>query len=77
MNIVKILLVIVTGLILVLSVLAGQKVETVDVVRVVHNTGPWAWGNSPPVALEPVAVMKMARRDEVILFKQGLMLGQK
>lgn len=32
---------------------AGQKVETVDGVRVVHNSGPGAWGKAPQVALEP------------------------
>lgn len=33
---------------------AGQKIETVDGVRVIHNTGPGAWGKTPQVALEPV-----------------------
>jgi sugar lactone lactonase YvrE len=33
---------------------AGQKVETVDGVRLVHNAGPGAWGKTPRVALEPV-----------------------
>ncbi|OGD15995.1 MAG: hypothetical protein A2W20_07675, partial [Candidatus Aminicenantes bacterium RBG_16_66_30] len=36
---------------------AGQKVETVDGVRVVHNSGPGAWGKSPKVALEPVLTL--------------------
>ncbi|MFO7733490.1 MAG: 6-bladed beta-propeller [Candidatus Aminicenantes bacterium] len=54
MNIVKILLVIVAGLILVLFAVSGQKVETVDGVRLVHNTGPGAWGKTPPVVLEPI-----------------------
>jgi sugar lactone lactonase YvrE len=36
---------------------AGQQVETVDGVRVVHNTGPGAWGKTPKVALEPVRVL--------------------
>jgi sugar lactone lactonase YvrE len=36
---------------------AGQKVETVDGVRVVHNTGPGAWGKTPKVALEPVLTL--------------------
>ena len=34
-----------------------QKVETVDGVRVVHNSGPGAWGRTPKVALEPVRVL--------------------
>jgi sugar lactone lactonase YvrE len=36
---------------------AGQKVETVDGVRVVHNSGPGAWGKTATVALEPVRVL--------------------
>ena len=36
---------------------AGQKVETVDGVRVVHNSGPGAWGKTSKVALEPVRVL--------------------
>jgi sugar lactone lactonase YvrE len=36
---------------------AGQKVETVDGVRLVHNSGPGAWGKSPRVALEPVRTL--------------------
>jgi sugar lactone lactonase YvrE len=36
---------------------AGQKVETVDGVRVVHNSGPGAWGRTPQVALEPVLTL--------------------
>ena len=36
---------------------AGQKVETVGGVKVVHNSGPGAWGKSPKVALEPVLTL--------------------
>ena len=36
---------------------AGQKVETVEGVRLVHNTGPGSWGRSPDVALEPVRTL--------------------
>jgi hypothetical protein len=36
---------------------AGQKVETVDGVKVVHNSGPGAWGKTPKVALEPVLTL--------------------
>ncbi|HSA96464.1 MAG TPA: NHL repeat-containing protein [Acidobacteriota bacterium] len=36
---------------------AGQKVETVDGVRTVHNSGPGAWGKAPKVALEPVLTL--------------------
>jgi len=36
---------------------AGQKVETVDGVRVVHNSGPGAWGKAPKAALEPVLTL--------------------
>lgn len=35
----------------------AQKVETVDGVRVVHNSGPGAWGKTPKVTLEPVGVL--------------------
>jgi sugar lactone lactonase YvrE len=35
----------------------GQKVETVDGVRVVHNSGPGAWGRAPKVTLEPAGVL--------------------
>ncbi len=37
--------------------LAGQKIETVDGVRVVHNSGPGTWGKTPKVALEPVLTL--------------------
>ncbi len=52
-----------TALIPIVSVLAatlafaGQKVETVDGVRVVHNSGPGAWGKAPQVALEPALTL--------------------
>ena len=35
----------------------GQKIETVDGVRVVRNSGPGAWGKTPQVRLEPVRVL--------------------
>lgn len=46
-------------LILVLAALmfSAQKVETVNGVRVVHNTGPGVWGKTPKVALEPVRTL--------------------
>jgi len=48
---------------------AGQKVETVDGVRVVHNSGPGAWGKSPKVALEPVRVLgDVETADESLAF---------
>jgi len=47
----------VLGVILALPVLAGQKIETVDGVRIVHNSGPGAWGKAPKVTLEPVRVL--------------------
>jgi hypothetical protein len=37
--------------------LGSQKVETVDGVRLVHNSGPGAWGKSPKVELEPVLTL--------------------
>jgi sugar lactone lactonase YvrE len=39
------------------TLVAGQKVETVDGIRLVHNSGPGAWGKTPPVTLEPVRVL--------------------
>jgi len=36
---------------------AGQKIETVDGVKLVHNSGPGAWGRTPKVALEPVRTL--------------------
>jgi sugar lactone lactonase YvrE len=36
---------------------AGQKVETVGGVKVVHNSGPGVWGKTPKVALEPVRTL--------------------
>ena len=43
--------------ILAVPLLAGQKIETADGVRVVHNSGPGAWGKTPKVTLEPVRVL--------------------
>ena len=36
---------------------AGQKIETVDGVKIVHNSGAGAWGKSPEVTLEPVRTL--------------------
>lgn len=36
---------------------AGQKIETVDGVKVVHNSGAGAWGKSAKVTLEPVRTL--------------------
>jgi NHL repeat len=36
---------------------SGQKIETVDGVRVVHNAGPGSWGKTAKVALEPVRTL--------------------
>jgi len=48
---------------------AGQKVETVDGVRVVHNSGPGFWGKTPKVALEPVRVLgDVETADENLAF---------
>ena len=69
MNIVKILLVIAAVLILVTFAVSGQKVETVDGVRLVHNTGPGAWGKAPKVTLEPVrALGDVDTADENLAF---------
>jgi sugar lactone lactonase YvrE len=57
MNILKILALVVIVLVLVALVFAGQKIETVNGVRLVHNSGPGAWGKAPKVTLEPVRVL--------------------
>jgi sugar lactone lactonase YvrE len=44
-------------LVLAAPAFAGQKVETDNGVRVVHNSGPGAWGKTPQVALEPVRTL--------------------
>ena len=36
---------------------AGQKIETVDGVKLVHNAGPGAWGKTAKVALESVRTL--------------------
>ncbi len=54
MNIGKLLLLIAVILILIAFAFAGQKVEPVDGIRLVHNSGAGAWGKTPKVALEPV-----------------------
>lgn len=57
MNILRILALLVVILVLAALVLSGQKIETVDGVRLVHNSGPGAWGKASKVTLEPVRVL--------------------
>ena len=57
MNILKVLALVVIVLVLAVFVFTGQKIEAVDGVRVVHNSGPGAWGKTPQVALEPVRTL--------------------
>jgi len=57
MNIVRSLCLFAIILVLVAFAFSGQKVETVDGVRLVHNSGPGAWGKTPRVTLEPVRVL--------------------
>jgi sugar lactone lactonase YvrE len=48
---------------------AGQKTETVNGVKVVHNSGPGAWGKSPKVMLEPVRTLgDVDTADENVAF---------
>jgi sugar lactone lactonase YvrE len=48
---------------------AGQKVEIVDGVKLVHNSGPGAWGKTPEVALEPVRTLgDVETADENLAF---------
>lgn len=55
---------------------AGQKVETVGGVRVVHNSGPGAWGRTAPVALEPVRTLgDVDTADENLAFYMPSVIG--
>jgi sugar lactone lactonase YvrE len=55
---------------------AGQKIETVDGVRVVHNSGPGAWGKTPKVTLEPVRVLgDVETADENLAFYMPSAIG--
>lgn len=48
---------------------AGQKIETVDGVKVVHNAGPGAWGKTAKVGLEPVRTLgDVDTADENVAF---------
>jgi len=51
------LIIVIAVFALIAPALSGQKLETVDGVRTVHNSGPGAWGKSPQVALEPVRTL--------------------
>jgi sugar lactone lactonase YvrE len=51
------LIIVIAAFGLIAPAFAGQKVETLDGVRVVHNSGPGAWGRTPKVALEPVLTL--------------------
>jgi sugar lactone lactonase YvrE len=57
MNIFRILAILIVIVVLVALAFSAQKVETVDGVRLVHNSGPGTWGKTPKVALEPVGVL--------------------
>jgi len=63
-----------TALILTICVLAtalaaGQKIETVYGVKLVHNSGPGAWGKTAKVALEPVRTLgDVDTADENVAF---------
>lgn len=48
---------------------AGQKIETLDGVRVVHNQAGGQWGKAPAVSLQPVRVLgDVDSDDEAIAF---------
>ncbi len=62
------------------STLAGagsdQKVETVGGVRVVHNSGPGAWGKTPKATLEPVLTLgDVDTADENVAFFMPAMVA--
>jgi sugar lactone lactonase YvrE len=54
---VRILSLLIAILVLAYLPFAGQKVETVGGVKLVHNSGPGAWGKTAKVALEPVRTL--------------------
>ena len=63
------LLVVIAVLAAALFALAGQKSETVDGVKLVHNSGPGAWGKTPQVSLEPVRTLgDVETADENLAF---------
>ena len=46
-----------TAFALAATLAAGQKTETVAGAKLVHNTGPGAWGKTPKIAIEPVRTL--------------------
>jgi sugar lactone lactonase YvrE len=55
---------------------AGLKVETVNGVRVVHNSGSGAWGKTPKVTLEPVRTLgDVDTADENVAFYMPSTIG--
>jgi len=65
----KTILIVAAAVLAAMPAFAGQKVETVDGVNLVHNSGPGAWGKSPKVALEPVRTLgDVETADENLAF---------
>jgi len=65
----KTILIIAAAVLAAMLAFAGQKVETVDGIKLVHNSGPGAWGKSPKVALEPVRTLgDVETADENLAF---------
>jgi sugar lactone lactonase YvrE len=63
-------------IVLAATLAAGQKIESVDGVKVVHNSGPGAWGKTPKVALEPVRVLgDVDTADENVAFYMPSMIA--
>ena len=60
---------ILAAFVLAATLAAGQKTETVDGVKLVHNSGPGAWGKTPKIALEPVRTLgDVDTADEKLAF---------
>jgi sugar lactone lactonase YvrE len=60
---------IMAALVFAAALAAGQKTETMDGVKLVHNSGPGAWGKTPKVALEPVRTLgDVDTADENVAF---------
>lgn len=67
---------IVAAFVLAGTLAAGQKTETVAGARLVHNTGPGAWGKTPKVTLEPVRTLgDIDTADENMAFYMPSMIA--
>jgi sugar lactone lactonase YvrE len=67
---------ILTAFALAVTLAAGQKTETVAGAKLVHNTGPGAWGKTPRIAIEPVRTLgDVDTADENLAFYMPSMIA--